>query len=271
MKAMQQSDRMVAWFEWVGVGRYDLAVRRGDGTFISEHSRGLDRAALARCLPWVRFENVHGADIYIRPARGASWPVVFLDDVAAARARAVAGHYASLVVRTSSMSEGGCHLWLRVGNALDEAARKQVQRWLAARLGADAASTSGEHWGRLAGTKNHKRGGCWVGVIASSQGPACDERRIYTALAQKRSAAALPASPPATPSCAAGAGDRDESIAEFAWCCHHLRQGRDPEAIAAALTRRARARGKRSPERYARRTLQAAKDHLWPPDGAARR
>ena len=43
--------------------------------------------------------------------------------------------------------------------------RCQAQRWLALRVGADLGSVSGEHLGRLAGIKNHKRNGVWVDML----------------------------------------------------------------------------------------------------------
>ena len=58
-----------------------------------------------------------------------------------------------------------------------------------------------------------------------------------------------------------GEGEMDQSSsgAEFGWCCGWLRKGLDPEEGIRRLTLRAQERGKPSPEKYARRTIEAAK------------
>lgn len=158
----------------LGVTRADLAVRRRDGAMHWQRDRSLEALPLA----WARAENAHGADIYIRPARGHAWAVVFLDDVESDLALEVAGSNGGLAIRT--LPEGGCHLWLPTSSPLDEAGRGQRQRWLAQQLGADPASTSGEHLGRLAGFRNWKRGGCRVNVQAHPgpiEGPRRENRK----------------------------------------------------------------------------------------------
>jgi hypothetical protein len=96
-------------------------------------------------LPWARAENTRHGNVYIRPARGYPWPLVFLDDVAEDLASRIARKYDTLVAKTSQ--EGGCHIWLSCSCSLDECERHQAQRWLAPLAGADTASTSGEHLG----------------------------------------------------------------------------------------------------------------------------
>lgn len=81
-------------------------VRRRDGAMLWQRDWSLEALPLA----WARAENAHGADIYIRPARGQAWAVVFLDDVDPGLALEVAGSNGGLAIRTSP--EGGCHLWL---------------------------------------------------------------------------------------------------------------------------------------------------------------
>lgn len=81
--------------------------------------------------------------------------LVFLDDLEPSLAVAIARKYAALAVATSP--HGGCHLWLGCLQSLSESQRAQAHRWLAQRTGADQASTSCEHLGRLAGFKNWKR------------------------------------------------------------------------------------------------------------------
>ena len=128
-----------------------------------------DRALEDLPLAWARAENAHGAEIYIRPARGFDWPLVFLDDVAVpvARQGAVDPRRAG---RPTSPA-GGCHLWLPCDRGLDEApgCRPSAARG-PVRCG--QGSVSGEHLGRLAGFRNWKRAGCWVNMLAGWTGHA---------------------------------------------------------------------------------------------------
>jgi hypothetical protein len=254
LSASEHIETMLNWFISHQVDRWDLAVLRPSGAFLVKSSRDLSPEALHRLLPWARGANAHSSEIYLRPARGHSWPVIFLDDVCEKMALPICEKYAAMAIRTSR--EGGCHVWLHITRPLDEAERSIAQRYLQTLVGSDPASVSGEHWGRLAGMKNHKRKGQWVGILAKSSRlpwnpapafspPICGGR---VALSRETS---LPVS-----RC------RDESAAEFAWCCHNLRNGSSPEEITLRLTMRAEKRGKRKPADYARRTVYAAMRRL---------
>ncbi|MCP4547311.1 MAG: hypothetical protein GY835_12705, partial [bacterium] len=162
MRAYEHTRSMLAWWHEIGIDRADLAVRRPSGAMIWH--RDLDSTSLP--LAWARAQNVHRAEVYVRPARGYTWPLVFLDDVATPRARAVTHKYDALVVETSPA--GGCHIWLACARRLVESSRLTAQRWLAQRIAADLGSISGEHLGRLAGFKNWKRNGTWVNVLGAS-------------------------------------------------------------------------------------------------------
>ena len=76
-----------------------------------------------------RAANAHCAEVYIRPARGFDWPMVFLDDVATPIALEAVDRHGGLAAQTSPA--GGCHLWLPFTRPLDEDGRHRVQRWLA--------------------------------------------------------------------------------------------------------------------------------------------
>ena len=204
---------MLRWWRSAGIRRADLAVRRSDGTMIWHENLPLDCLP----LPWIRAENVRLADVYIRHARGYSWPLVFLDDVSTTSAFAVAGAYNTLVVKTSEA--GGCHLWLSCSRSLDEAKRHRAQRWLVEHVAADPASTSGEHLGRLAGFKNHKRRGEWANVLRAS----VDRRRwdpVTSDLASGRRRGQPRSSQRIGP-------DRTPSGQDWAWACK--RRDLDPE------------------------------------------
>ena len=163
MRAREHTLSMIQWWKDAGVNRADLAVLRSDAAMLWHRDVAVDDLP----LPWARAENSRHGEVFVRPARGYPWPLVFLDDVAEPLALRTARKYDALVVKTSQ--QGGCHVWLSCSCSLGERDRHQAQQWLAARTGADISSTSGEHLGRLAGFKNWKRGGVWVNVLEASR------------------------------------------------------------------------------------------------------
>jgi hypothetical protein len=250
MKAQQQTHAMLRWLHSAGVERADLAVHRADGAMIWHRWRAIDQLPLR----WARAENVRSAEVYVRPARGEPWPLTFLDDVPTQLARRITEKYSGLAVETSPV--GGCHLWLACQRPLDEPERAAAQRWLAQRTGADPASTSGEHLGRLAGFKNWKRAGAWVNIVGVSWHRSWDPTPALAARCQptlrRRRAAPRPSA----------GRDTSPSGREWAWVCGLLESGRDPEAVYQRLVARARKRRGPDAERYARRTVDRATRHV---------
>jgi hypothetical protein len=249
MIASDHTQAMLDWWAVVGIHRVDVAVRRSMGAMLWHRDLAVDALPLA----WARAENARHADIYIRPARGHAWPLVFVDDVAVDRAHAVARHHHALLVATSPA--GGCHLWLRCDRALDEPDRQRAQRWWVDTLDADPGSVSGAHLGRLAGFKNWKRGGCWVNLLPASQ-----SRAPWSV------ADALTRTPTSTPSPRPhrrGEGrDTSPSGHDWAWVCTRLEHGHSPDRVYARLVGRARGRRGADAERYARRTVDQALRHV---------
>ena len=248
-RASAHTATMLHGWAQAGIDCADLAIRRPDGAMLWQRDCPLSRLP----LPWARAHNVKHGDVYIRPARGYSWPLVFLDDVTPEKARLIARKYTTVVVHTSPC--GGCHLWLRVATALDEHQRYQAQRWLVARAGADPGSVSGEHLGRLAGMKNWKRHGVWVNVLdcGNQQAPPWDPTP------------ALQPTPPddrpltATPGRQHGAGvDCSESAREWGWVCGALEAGISPDTVYQQLVERASQRRGRDAVRYASYTIKRA-------------
>jgi len=251
MRATDHTQAMLDWWAATGVDRVDLAVRRASGAMLWQR----DRAIAALPLAWARAENAQQADIYGRPARGRAWPLILIDDVAVARAHAVAREADALLVETSP--EGGCHVWLRCDRVLSEDERTRVQRTWIGRLDGDPGSVSGEHLGRLAGFKNWKRGGCWVNIRPAARGHTCvvvvDDLTITPPPSR-----AAPTRPPG------GDGPRDTTPSgrDWAWVCTRLERGDPLEAIYAQLVHRARPRRGADAERYAQRTLEHARRHV---------
>jgi hypothetical protein len=258
MIASDHTQAMLDWWAATGVDRVDLAVRRSSGAMLWHRDRAVDALPLA----WARAENAQHADIYSRPARGHAWPLVFVDDVAVDRAQALAREIDALLVATSPA--GGCHVWLRCDRVLAEHDRMRAQRGWIARLGADPGSVSGEHLGRLAGFKNWKRGGCWVNVLAAARGG-----HPWTVV-DDRTAPPRPPTPPTRPRGRDGLRDATPSGQDWAWVCTCLEHGHAPDTIYARLVDRARPRRGPDAERYARRTLDHARQHVARHRGSAR-
>jgi hypothetical protein len=239
---------MLQFWSDSAISALDLAVRRRDGTMIWHH----DCAPRQLPVAWLRAENVRQADVYIRPARSGTWSMIFLDDVQYRLARRIAQKYAALVVHTSPV--GGCHLWLRLTYALDQRQRYQAQRWLIPRVNADPGSVSGEHLGRLAGTRNWKRAGVWVNVVnpdpptRPAWNPSPALRQTVSLRRQK-----IAPHPPQQNSI-----DHSESAREWGWVCGALDAGIDPQTVYHQLLDRAAQRRGRDAKRYARYTLQRA-------------
>ena len=255
MIATEHTKQMLNWFINHGVDHWDLAVRElPSGVWISPATaRSLDRAGVEKHLPWCRAQNVRGNDVYIRPARGERWAYTMQDDVDPALACRIARRYAALAVRTSAA--GGCQVWIAVAQPLTERERLLAQRRLCARVGSDPGSVSGEHWGRLAGLKNHKRGGQWVGVVMATEGAPWDPA---PALAAENEGTASFSSPPRGGRVARQDSGRDESAAEWGWTCGALAAGVPPAVVLARLIDHARPRRGRDAERYARLTIRKA-------------
>lgn len=248
------------WFEAAGVARFDCQVGRPGGP-VSHH--GLTRQRLDGYLGWLGHENAKGADIRVRPARGHSWPVIFLDDVSRESADDFAAKYDCAVIETSP---GLHHVWLRVDRALDERERMMAQRKLAHQPGdggtlADIRSVSGEHFGRLAGFKNCKpeRRGCWVNVSHTSinERPylvkVSGEAVVVQGTLGARSGEARPRN----------AGhhantDQSESGRDWANVMTALERGRPVAETRAELHGSAERRGKRDATGYADRTIKNA-------------
>jgi len=173
-------------------------------------------------------------------------------------ARLIAGKYDALVVETSK--EGGCHVWLTCSTFLDEDHRRRAQRWLAHRIGADPASTSGEHLGRLAGFKNFKRHGNWVNVIASSW-----KKRKWLAVTPRQSRQSrqlIERAGGVRTTSDSSKVDSSRSAQEWGWVCGRLENGFAPRQTYHLLVERARTRRGHDAERYARRTVKRALLHV---------
>lgn len=244
------------WFIDYHIGRFDVAVARRDALgrqrrFLSPTATGhrdLMLAQVQRLLPWLRAENTHGADIYIRPSRFADWPVVFLDDIPTAFALRITRKYAANLVETSP---GRTHLWLATQHPLDCHERFLAQKFLVSRLRglADSGSLSGDHWGRLPGMRNRKPGrNCWVNLIGQSY------RRRWLPLFD----AGAPHQPRPHAPHRNAQSKTDPSRMEWGWVMGALEQHLPPEVVLQRLIERAKPRRGSDSIRYAHVTVRKA-------------
>lgn len=279
MANWQEQKRFLDFFEKHGVTYVNLVTllpRPGDKPIVKSLARARARAETEKSLGWAWHENQRGAEVYIRPARWmpdgtpASWPLVFLDDVNPAQAAEIAAQFSAMVIETSP---GLCHVWLAVSRPLDEAERKALQQRLVAAHGGDPGSVSGEHFGRMPGFDNHKRGVVFVKILTVSAG------RLYPVGDLDSFAAAACASQPAVESPVVESVGMHESlggwsseserdfghvIGRLRWFSQNAPSQFDEEAarLAKELIEKARARGKRDPADYADRTIKAALDRI---------
>ena len=250
---------LLGWFLEAGVDSFDLAVQRRDawGTaqqFLAPRftrAEQLEVEQLIVRLPWLGAENAHGSDIYFRPFRHRSWPMVFLDDLPPRLALNIAAKYRAAVVETSP---GRCHLWLALASPLPQAGRALLQRDLVARSSgaADPHSVSGDHWGRLPGFRNRKPArNCWVNLLALT--------RVPPYLPNQPAPLSTQGGPVVHPS-RSHHGDRpDQSRLEWGWVRGCLENGVSPPWVLEQLINRARRRrGEQDAIRYARYTLAKA-------------
>jgi hypothetical protein len=246
MSHKQSMSVMLDWFHAVGVDSWNFSVL--DKGMLG-HERSRNRDEVERSLGWGWVKNQSGHDVYIRPARGHDWPVVFLDDLPPRKARGIAKKYGAMVVETSREN---CQVWVRTIRPLSETERATVQRSLVARVGADPMSASGDHFGRAVGFRNRKRGrdDFCVRVLLATNGAALDPDPHL-----------VEASSPSRPIGAAravftglGSGEaKSESEREYRYCLARLgwakSRGRDPVGefayLVGNIADRAVERGKR--------------------------
>ena len=212
-----------------------------------------------RLRGWLRHENAHGSNIWVRPA-APEHALVMLDDLPTATAAAVTRKYSALAVETSP---GNAQVWIVCFRALNREQRQDVARWLCRLAGSDPGAISEPRWGRLAGYRQRKPGkdkeGFMTGIIAAAE---LDARPRLEPGPHLKAAVSSPA--PAGGGVAyqrsvgtVGTGG-DQSRREFAYACHALRRGMSPAEVEAAIAAHVAATGRRKSREYAARTVAAA-------------
>ena len=254
----------IDWFESVGVDRWNFSVLTVRGML--SHERPRDRDEVLKSAPWGWVKNSEGCNVYLRPARGKGWPIIFLDDLSPRKAHGISRKYSSLIIETS---RDNCQCWIKCNRVMNESQRASVQSRLARMVGADVGSTSGEHFGRAPGFRNKKDGrdDFMIRVLAATSNGSLDVAP-YIASDPTPHPSPVGGRVRSVPFVSSGTSsvDSSESAAEYRFCLARFRwaieKGRDPSGEVAFLTQnlleRAVGRGKRSPDSYTKLTISKA-------------
>jgi hypothetical protein len=115
--------------------------------------RTWDAETLMRSLRWLRFQNLEGRNIYIRP--NGEHRLSLVDDLTAETICAMKDSEfdPAVVVETSP---GNYQAWLNHGRTLPKDVSTAAARELAAKFGGDRGAADWRHFGRLAGFTNRK-------------------------------------------------------------------------------------------------------------------
>ena len=119
--------------------------------------RTWDRATLLKSVPWLRYQNSQGRNIYIRPK--GEHHLSMVDDLTtnAIERMKAEGYTPALVVETSP---GNFQAWLNHGQVLPQRLSTLAARALAEKFGGDRGAADWRHFGRLGGFTNRKAKYC---------------------------------------------------------------------------------------------------------------
>jgi hypothetical protein len=108
---------------------------------------------LVRSIPWLRYQNADGRNIYIRPK--GEHDLSMIDDLSAGAIQRMkaTGFAPAVVVETSS---GNFQAWLKHPTTLSREDSTLAARKLADAFGGDRGAADWRHYGRLAGFTNRK-------------------------------------------------------------------------------------------------------------------
>lgn len=127
----------------------------GDGSKEPEMlPRTWDRATLLKSVPWLRYQNSQGRNVYIRPK--GEHHLSMVDDLTADAVKRMKaeGFSPSLVVETSP---GNFQAWVNHGEILPQRLSTLAARAIAEKFDGDQGAADWRHFGRLAGFTNRKQ------------------------------------------------------------------------------------------------------------------
>ncbi len=115
--------------------------------------RNWDTEALLRSVPWLKYQNRNGRNIYVRPQ--GEHRLSLIDDLWAADIlnMKASGFTPAVVVQTSP---NNFQAWVKHPEVLDKEVSTAAARELAKRFGGDPGAADWRHFGRLSGYSNRK-------------------------------------------------------------------------------------------------------------------
>ena len=180
---------------------------RKAGKMINKDS--LEFGDILRMIPWLKYQNFTGKDIYIRPAGEIDRALLRVDDLTrqGIRAMGLRGMAPACVVETSPHNY---QAWVSLGpEPMPPQERQVAARLLAEQFYGDSSSADASHYGRLAGFTNRKdsrltvSGHPFVACREANGLDAARSRELREWAAARCRLSGGPESPP-RPSCASG-------------------------------------------------------------------
>jgi hypothetical protein len=135
----------------MGSEHFDIGVLRRGGRMLLRE--GWTANKIEPAIRWLRHENAHGAQIFVRPH--GLHALSLIDDLSASTIAAmkVSGFQPAVIVETSPAN---FQVWLNHGRILDRDLSSLAAKELSRRFGGDLSSADWRHFGRLAGFTNQK-------------------------------------------------------------------------------------------------------------------
>jgi hypothetical protein len=275
MNPLYQIKAFLAWFLDQGVNAFDLHVRRPKGpnedydtdnwVWVTHNENIGAEYIQAKLLPWIKYENVKGSDIFFRPHKDAAHPVIFLDDITVGNAFKVAQKYTACVVETSTKNT---QVWLATDKRLHKRYRKTAQKVLRDKGYSDPGSISGDHLGRLCGVKSQKHK-TWVNLIRTSvvkpyipgidfSSPPADSQESPCGNNAKVPSNSVGVNYRGFCASKSAGYDKSASGQEWGWVLGMLKNNMEPNNIEKMLSIAASDRGKKNAAKYASYTVKKA-------------
>jgi hypothetical protein len=137
--------------EAMGATRFEIGVF--DASTERMIPRVWDRDTVLKSIAWLRYENLNGRNIYIRPA--GEHHLSLVDDLKGTTIQKMKkeGFVPAVLVETSP---GNFQAWLNHGKQLQRSLSTAVAKRLATEFRGDLGSADWRHFGRLAGFTNRK-------------------------------------------------------------------------------------------------------------------
>ncbi len=140
----------------MGGTTFEIGLFKSDSTDKARSSMSLrtySAEAVFKVIPWLKFENYHGRNIFVRHCGEHNLSMV--DDLSADSIRRMkgSGFAPALVIETSP---DNFQAWLKHPRVLPKELSTAVSRSLAKDFGGDTGAADWRHFGRLAGFTNRK-------------------------------------------------------------------------------------------------------------------